>query len=241
MSYAVLGRTLVAESHLLQCWRTLGVAKARNALKPHRISAIVRQKRVVSRLFNKRWTRWVTLPNSASGAPLFKRLNPPKCWGTLGVPAKRGGGAGRRERPPMGFSPAAYSRFFAKNDVCGDFVTILFAKNRERWNKRATLLNSAFGAANVVGRNDESYCSIVHPCRMVSRPKVPGNIGCPREAKRGGGGTPRRPPRESAPMYIRDFSSRARFIEVFKQSCSRKNGAERRRRLYKIAPPAQQT
>ena len=105
-------------------------------------------------------------------------------------------------------------RFCVKNEVCRGSPTILFAKNKKRWYKRATLLNSAFGAANQVGRSHESYCIGAHPNAGIMShvlgpylPKVLGNIGCPREPRKGGGrGRRERPPWVFAFLYIRDFS-----------------------------------
>ena len=74
----------------------------------------------------------------------------------------------------------------------------MFAKNGKRWDKRATLLMSAVGAANLVGRRDDSYYFGAHPRTRASLPKVPGDIGCPHEA-RVGEETPRRPPLGCSP------------------------------------------
>ena len=85
-------------------------------------------------------------------------------------------------------------------------------ENGNRRDKRATLLNSDFGAANLVGRSHESYCIRPHPCRRVLPPRVPGNIGCPREARREGGAGSREGPRHGGKMR---FPSKTKFPRCF--------------------------
>ena len=100
-------------------------------------------------------------------------------------------------RPPLGFSPSVSARLSEKAEVCQCYLTILFAAIRTL--RSATLLNSAFGPANPVGRSDESYCIGPHRCKKgLAALKCWGTWGVPVE--RAGWGTPRLPPLDFSPV-----------------------------------------